>query len=73
MVNVLAAQQARGFVAVGHAEFAPGAVAIGVDGGLGELQLAGDLLGAEVLVDQAQAVALTLREQLDRTGHGVRT
>jgi hypothetical protein len=73
MVNVILAQEARRLVAIIHAELAAGAIAVGVHRGLGELQLAGDLLGAEVLVDQAQAVTLTLREQLDRTGHGVRT
>ena len=72
MVNVLAAQQARGFVPVGHAELAPGAVAVGVDGRLGHAQLAGDLFGAEVLVHQAQALALALRQQLDGVAYGVR-
>ena len=66
MVNVLAAQQARGLVPVGHAELAPGAVAVGVDGRLGHPQLAGDLLGRQVLIDQAQAIALTRREQPHR-------
>ena len=66
MVNVVAAQQAGGLVPVVHAELAPRPVAVGVDGGLGHAQLAGDLLGAEVLVDEAQALTLPLREQADR-------
>jgi hypothetical protein len=62
----VAAQQAGGLITVVHAELAPGAVAVGVDGGLGHAQLAGDLLGAEVLVDEPQALPFALRQQLDR-------
>ena len=65
MVNVVSAQQPRGLVAVVHAELAPGAVAVGVDGGLRHAQLAGDLLGAEMLVDEPQALPFALRQQLD--------
>ena len=65
MVNVELADDARGFVAVGDAELLAGAVAVGVDRGLRHAQLAGDLLGAEVLVDEAQTFALPLRQELD--------
>ena len=64
----MAAQQAGGLVPVVHAELAPGPVAVGVDGGLRQAQLAGDLLGAEVLVDKPQALPFALRQQLDGTG-----
>jgi hypothetical protein len=68
MVNVSAAQQAGGFVAVVHPELAAGAVAIGVDGGLRHPELAGDLLGAEMLVHEAQAFSFALGQQLDGMG-----
>ena len=55
-------------IAVRDPEFAPRAVAIGVDRRLRHAQFAGDLLGAEMLVYQAQTLALALREQLD-SGH----
>ena len=71
MVNVMSPQEARGLVAIAHAELAPGAVAIGVHGRLGHAEFAGDLLGAQVLVHEAQAFALALRQQLDRASHGV--
>jgi hypothetical protein len=73
MVNaaVLGAQQTRRLVAVGNAELAPRAVAIGVDRGLGHAELAGDLLGAEVLVDEAQAFPFALRQQLYGLAHDV--
>jgi hypothetical protein len=45
MVNIELARQASGAVAIVDAEFAAGAVAIGVDRGLGHAKLAGDLLG----------------------------
>jgi hypothetical protein len=54
-------EQARGLAAVGRTELAPGAVEVAVDGPFGELQLAGDLLGSQVLADEAQALALTRR------------
>jgi hypothetical protein len=47
-----------------HAELSPGAVAVGVHRRLRHAQLTRDLLGAEMLVDQAQAFALALGEQL---------
>lgn len=72
MVNVHLAQQARGGVAVVHAELAAGAVAVGVHGGLGHAELAGDLLGRQVLIDQAQAFPLPGREQVNRIGGDVR-
>ena len=68
MVNVVAAQQAGGLVAVVHAELAARAVAVGVHRGLGHPELAGDLLGAEVLVDEPQALPFALRQQLDGVG-----
>jgi hypothetical protein len=67
MVNVEFAGEASGGVAILNAQLAPRAVAIGVDRGLGHAELAGDLLGGQVLVDKAQAFALTLREQ----SHGI--
>jgi hypothetical protein len=39
-----------------------------VDGVLGEAQLAGDLLGAEVTIDKAQAFALTLGQTIEPVG-----
>ena len=71
MVNVLAAQQARGFVPVGHAKLAPGAVAVGVDGGLGHAELTGDLLGAQVLVDETQALAFARGQDVDSGHHAL--
>jgi hypothetical protein len=66
MVKIHRADQAGGGVAVVHPELAPGAVAVGVDRGLGHAELAGDLLRRQVLVDQAQTFALSGREQADR-------
>jgi hypothetical protein len=57
------AGQARGGVAILHAQLAPRAVAIGVDGSLRHAELAGDLLGRQVLIDQPQAFALTGSQQ----------
>ena len=71
MVNVVAAQHPGGLVAVVHAELAPRTVAVGVDRGLRHAQLAGDLLGAEMLVDEPQALPFALRQQLDRLGDGL--
>jgi len=77
MVNVELAGEAGGGVAVLDAQLAPRAVAIGVDRGLGHAELAGDLLGGQVLVHQTQAFALALCEQSHRIfgndapcGHG---
>ena len=72
MVNVVPPQQTGRFVPVAHAEFASGAVAIGVHGCLRHAELAGDLLGAQVLVHEAQAFTFALRQQLDGASHGVR-
>lgn len=57
-----AGQTGRG-VAILDAELAARAVAIGVHRGLGHAELAGDLLGRKMLIDQPQAFALTRREQ----------
>jgi hypothetical protein len=65
-VNVELAGQARRGVAVLDAQFAAGAVAIGVDGSLRHAELTGDLLRGQVLIDQAQAFALARREQPHR-------
>ena len=59
------AQDAGGLEAVVDAQLAPGAVAIGVDRRLGHAELAGDLLGAEMLVDQPQAITLTRCQHVD--------
>jgi hypothetical protein len=53
---------ARGVVAVGRAQTLAGLVEMPVDGVFGEAQLAGDLLGAHVTIDQQKAFALTLGE-----------
>lgn len=55
-------------IAVGDAQLAPRAVAIGVHRSLGHAQFAGDLFGAEMLIHQAQTIALALCQQLD-SGH----
>jgi hypothetical protein len=67
------AQQPRRLVAVGDAELAARTVAVGVDGGLRHPELAGDLLRAEMLVDQPQAFSLTGSEELDRVFADSRT
>jgi hypothetical protein len=59
-------EAARRLIAVAGAQLAAGAVAIGVDGGLGHAQFAGDLLGAQMPVHQAQTFALSRRQQKDR-------
>ena len=64
---------ARRVVAVGRAEPLAGLVQMPVDGVLGEAQLAGDLLGAHVTVDETKALTLTLGETveaLDLVGKG---
>ena len=63
MVNVGLPREAGRGVAILDSELAARAVAIGVHRGLGHAELAGDLLGRQVLVDQAQAIALAGREQ----------
>ena len=71
MVNFPLPHHARGGVPVVDAELAAGAVAVGVHRRLGHAELARDLLGAQMLVDQPQAFALPLREQVQRLGDGV--
>src|SRR6185312_9172205 len=66
MVNVELPGEARGGVAVLDAELAARAVAVGVHRGLGHAELAGDLFGRQVLIDQPQAIALTWCEQSHR-------
>jgi len=65
-MSVEVGEAARRLIAVAGAQLAAGAVAIGVDGGLGHAQFAGDLLGAQMPVHQAQAFALSRRQQKDR-------
>ena len=65
-------QEPGGVIAVGDAELAAGTVAIGVDRGLGHPQFAGDLLGAEVAIDEAQAFPLSRRQQFDLLVHDAR-
>jgi hypothetical protein len=59
------AQDAGGLEAVVDAELAARAVAVGVDGRLRHAEFAGDLLGAEMLVDQPQAITLTRCQHVD--------
>jgi len=56
---------ARGVVAVGRAQATARLVQMPVDGVLGEAQLAGDLLGAHVAIDEPKAFALTLGEAVE--------
>jgi len=63
--TVMGEDAARGLVAVGGAEPLAGLVDVPVDGVLGQPQGPSDLLGAHMLVDQAQAVALARRQPLD--------
>ncbi|HXA40931.1 MAG TPA: hypothetical protein VNW53_18165 [Phenylobacterium sp.] len=65
-VDVQLTRQPRRSVAVFHPQLAARAVAIGVDGSLRHAELAGDLLGGKVLVDQPQAFALARCEQAHR-------
>ena len=64
MVNVEAARQAGGGVAILDTQLAAGAVAIGIHRGLGHAQFASDLLGRQVLVDEAQTFALARSQQV---------
>jgi hypothetical protein len=66
MVNIELAGQARGGIAVVDAKLLARAVAVGVHRGFGHPQLAGDLLGRQMLVDQTQAFPLPGGEQADR-------
>jgi hypothetical protein len=56
---------ARGVVAVGRPEPAARLVQMPIDGVLGEAQLAGDLLGAHVAVDESKTLPLTLGEAVE--------
>ena len=69
MVNVELAGEPSRRIAILDAQLAPRAVAVGVDRGLGHAELPRDLLGAQVLIDQAQAFALSRRQEPDRI-HG---
>jgi hypothetical protein len=57
------AGETGGAVAVLDAQLAAGAVAIGVDRGLGHAELSGDLFGGQVLIDQPQAFTLSRRKK----------
>lgn len=70
MVNIELPQQAGGLEAVIHAQLAARAVAIGVDRGFRHAEFARDLLRAEVLVDQPQAVTFALGKQFDSVHPG---
>jgi hypothetical protein len=48
-----------------NAKLAPRAIAVGVDGSFRHAQLAGDLFGAQMLIDKPKAFTLTRREQLN--------
>jgi hypothetical protein len=65
-LSVELASEARGGIAVLDAQLATGAVAVGVHGSLGHAELAGDLLGRQMLIHQAQAFALARGEQAHR-------
>ena len=65
----MVSQQAGGVVAVADAELGAGAIAIGVDRGLGHAELSGDLLGAEMPIDQAQAFPLPPRQKFHLSRH----
>lgn len=56
------AEQLRRLEAVIHAELSAGAIAVGVDGSLGHAEFARDLLGAQMLVHETQAIAFPLRQ-----------
>ena len=73
MVNVELAGHAGRGIAIVHAELAPGAVAVGVDRGLGHPKLAGDLLRGQVLIDQPQAFALAWRKKPGWIVHDIRS
>ena len=58
-------QGAGGGVTVADPQLAARTIAIGVDRGLRHAQLASDLLGAEVPIDQTQTVALPRSQKLN--------
>jgi hypothetical protein len=72
MVNVELPQQARGRIAVVHAELLARPVAVGVHRCLGHAQFARDLLGRQMLIDQPQTLPLSRGEQADGINSGVR-
>lgn len=63
MGKIELAGETRRAVAILDAQLAPGAVAIGVHRCLGHPELAGDLFGRQVLIDQPQAFTLTRRKK----------
>lgn len=58
-------ETARGLITIVNAKLSPRSVAIGVDRGLGHAQLAGDLFGAEMAIDEPQAFPLPGGQELD--------
>jgi len=60
-------------IAVVDPQLAARTIAIGVDRCLRHAELARDLLGRQMLIDQPQALALTWREQGGRIGSDVCT
>jgi hypothetical protein len=66
-------ESSRRFVTISRPQLPPGAVAICVHGSLGHTQLAGDLFGAQMPVDQTQTLALSRGQAFDSIlGHGLR-
>ena len=61
-------QKARCLIAVLDAQALARLVEMGVDGVLGDAELAADLLGAQMVMDQPQALAFARRQQLDGLG-----
>lgn len=59
-------EQQRGVAAGGDAEPPPGFVQMAVDGVLGNAEPARDLLGMEMLGDEAKTIALPRREPFNR-------
>jgi hypothetical protein len=66
MVNVELSCEAGGGVAILDAKLAAGAVAIGVHRSLGHAELAGDLLGRQMLVHKPKAFTLARGQKPDR-------
>jgi hypothetical protein len=56
---------ARGVVAVGRSQPAARLVQMPIDGVLREAQLAGDLLGAHMAIDESKTLPLTLGEAVE--------
>jgi hypothetical protein len=65
-LRLVPGEQACGLATVGRAQATAGAVEVAVDGPFGELQLARDLLGGQVLAHEPQALALTHRQARER-------